>query len=225
MRQFKSKNKREQTFLKRLFQKEVNEKGYGQKTALHESAKNKKCPPSITRLLLLWGSDVDAKDAKKCTALHYAAKTGNTQKVYALIKNDANVNIFNKERFTPLHIACQYGHLSVAKMLLENGAWVNVKNWYNYTPLHFACENYCDGMVYLLLDYGAHLFARTAFGKTALLRAVKFGHVGDIALLLEMDFCGPPFDKNEWVYILLTLSESVEKQTYFDTPKNFLMKF
>ena len=70
-------------------------------------------------------------------------------------------------------------------MLLENGAWVNVKNWYDYTPLHFACENYCDGMVRLLLHYRAHIFARTVFGKTPLLRAVKFGNVGDVALLLE----------------------------------------
>jgi len=225
MLKLNSKNIRERQFLKRLFKKEVNERGYLQKTALHESAKNKKCPPSITRLLLQWGSDVDAKDANKCTALHYASKTGNTQKVYALIKNDANVNALNKNRLTPLHIACQYGHFFVAKMLLENGAWVNVKNWYDYTPLHFACENYCDKMVYLLLHYEAHLFARTVFGKTPLLRAVKFGNVGDVALLLETDFFGYPFDKYEWTYILLNLPKRVKKQTYFDAPKHFLMKF
>jgi len=119
------------------------------------------------------------------TPLHYSSRLNNDQKLYWLIKHNADVNAKNKDGYTPLHVACQRGNIKIVKLLVQNGALVNMENNFLYTALHFASEKSIDGLVYFLLQNGAHPYATNVFGKTPLMRAIKFRYVGDIALLME----------------------------------------
>jgi len=173
-------------YYKKQFKPKINEKGYNQKTALHEIMRNKNCPTFFLMEVLKWGPEVDAKDWKSNTPLHYAAGGGNTQKAYWLLKYNADVNAQNRDGYTPLHLACKKGNIKLVKMLLDFGAIINIKNNFLYTPLHFAAESSTPGLVYMLLDYGAYCHVKTAFNRTPLMRSIQFGNKDDIALLLNV---------------------------------------
>uniref|UniRef100_A0AAY4D1K4 SOWAHA-C winged helix-turn-helix domain-containing protein n=1 Tax=Denticeps clupeoides TaxID=299321 RepID=A0AAY4D1K4_9TELE len=66
--------------------------------------------------------------ANKKTALHWAAKHGNTEMVRAMVDAGADVN--TKAGYTPLHIAALHGHRHVADLLVEAyGAKRNVRDY------------------------------------------------------------------------------------------------
>ena len=106
--------------------------------------------------ILLKKVDVNAKDYKDRTPLHWAAIRGYKDVAELLIDKGADVNakdIFPEEDDphddrTPLHWAAIEGHTDVAKLLIDNGADVNAKDTPFYsltengrTPLHEAAEN------------------------------------------------------------------------------------
>jgi len=51
---------------------------------------------------------VDQKDETGCTALHYAAYSGNSESVYYLLKYGANSSLKNTKQQTPLHMAAEH---------------------------------------------------------------------------------------------------------------------
>jgi len=171
---------------KKKYKSLIFEKGYGQKTALHESIRNKKCPVSFVRSLLEWSPEIDACDYKGNTSLHYAAQLGAKEKAYWLIQSNADVNARNNYGYTPLHLACQYGWTDLAELLIDNGAIVNIQNKFSYRPIHFAAESSTPGLVYLLLSNGAYAHVKTKYGHTPIMRSIKFGNKDDIALLFAV---------------------------------------
>lgn len=81
---------------------------------------------------------------------------------------------------------------AVVRTLLEYGASTETvrTDWANKgrTPLIVqASARYGLGIIRILLDKGANIEARDARGSTALSRAVKFGQVDNVRLLLECD--------------------------------------
>ena len=63
------------------------------------------------------------------TALHKAARKGQTQLVELLLKNGANTHNVNRNGETPLHLGAIMGHQLVVNSLLEAGAEVNNFKW------------------------------------------------------------------------------------------------
>lgn len=63
------------------------------------------------------------------TALHKAARKGQTQLVDLLLKNGANTDNVNRNGETPLHLGAIMGHQLVVNSLLEAGAEVNNFKW------------------------------------------------------------------------------------------------
>ncbi|XP_028849015.1 ankyrin repeat domain-containing protein SOWAHC-like isoform X1 [Denticeps clupeoides] len=64
------------------------------------------------------------------TALHWAAKHGNTEMVRAMVDAGADVNTKAHGGYTPLHIAALHGHRHVADLLVEAyGAKRNVRDY------------------------------------------------------------------------------------------------
>ena len=90
------------------------------KTPLHMAVKS---PSHVhTALLILAGSDLNARDKRGYTALHMAAKEGNEQVTKVLLEHGADANVYGKRPDfykTPLHRARSK---KVVRALLKYGA-------------------------------------------------------------------------------------------------------
>ena len=85
------------------------------------------------------GQDVaQMRDDQGGTALMFAAETGQTNIVNALIARGADVNAQNDRGYTALMLAVQKNHLDAAKALIAAGADVNAKDKDGKTALDVA---------------------------------------------------------------------------------------
>jgi hypothetical protein len=85
--------------------------------------------------------NINYKDEKGYTALHYACDEGKLKIVEILLDEDCDPNIKNNEKETPLHLASKKGYFDICKILIENGAVLNTYNSEKNSPLHYACMN------------------------------------------------------------------------------------
>jgi ankyrin repeat protein len=78
---------------------------------------------NVVRALVRAGAQVDARtDAKRCTALHLAARRGNTEVADALLNCGADINARDKTGDTPLQRARNCRKAAVAALLAARGA-------------------------------------------------------------------------------------------------------
>jgi hypothetical protein len=84
------------------------------------------------------GADVNVKDKRGFTPLHWASISGHKEAVELLIDNGADVNAMKGGGGTPLSYAASWGHKEIAELLIANGADVNVKDAFSETPLDVA---------------------------------------------------------------------------------------
>lgn len=84
--------------------------------------------------------DVNVRDDKNWTPLHWASTGNNLDAVRLLIEHGADPNAKNEFGYTPLHMACAHGHMQAARLLIEAGADPNTRAQ-SRTPLHLACSN------------------------------------------------------------------------------------
>ncbi len=133
--------------------------------------------PTLAKVLLKAGADVNSKDKHLETPLHNAAVKGRTGIAKVLLDAGADVNARDDDGLTPLHNAAVWGHVELARMLLAAGADVNARDRQNETPLHLVASRrvpplsvYAD-MTRLLLEAGARPNSRAADGTTPLGRA------------------------------------------------------
>jgi ankyrin repeat protein len=78
---------------------------------------------NIVRALVRAGAQVDAASgAKRCTALHMAARRGNTEVAEALVDCGGDVNARDKAGDTPLRRAKNCRKHGVALLLISRGA-------------------------------------------------------------------------------------------------------
>ena len=85
--------------------------------------------------------NLNYKDEKGYTALHYACDEGKLKIVKILLDENCDSNIKNNDKETPLHLASKKGYFDICKMLIENGAVLNTYNSEKNSPLHYACMN------------------------------------------------------------------------------------
>jgi len=86
---------------------------------------------------------IDLRDSKGNTAVHYACSHNNTAGVSLLLKKGANISKVNKKKQTPLHIACGTGSFNSAALLLEaekSSLDINAVDVKGYTALHYLCD-------------------------------------------------------------------------------------
>ncbi|WP_264723074.1 ankyrin repeat domain-containing protein [Wolbachia endosymbiont (group A) of Sphecodes monilicornis] len=118
--------------------------------------------------------DTESRDpAISSKLLHYAVEKGDYDLVNSLIKNDANVNIQDRNNKTALHYAVSsYGDIqNVNKMvmlLVESGAKIDTQDSDGKTALHYAAASNKDEIVRLLLKEGANEEIKDKSGKTFL---------------------------------------------------------
>jgi len=141
-------------------------------------------------LLLVRGSDVNAKDDCGYTALHLSAEHGYFEIVELLLKFQAKV--ICSEKYVPsgppvlcdepLRLALKNGHYDCARLLLEHGANPN-------TRYFLGCElNLISPLqtkfMELLLTFGADVDCRDRNGMTSLMKACQMNEGMESALLL-----------------------------------------
>jgi ankyrin repeat protein len=101
-----------------------------------------------------------------------AAKSGDIEKVRALLNTDANlIHARDSDDSTPLHCATWKGHHTVVEYLLASGADVNAQNSNDHggtTPLHAAAHANQAEIARMLIEHGANVNATDMQGKSPL---------------------------------------------------------
>lgn len=103
------------------------------------------------------------------TALHVAARHGNTTAVQLLLEHGARLDQGNEQGVTPLMVAAWQGHADAALVLLDKGA--DVKNTFDaagQTPLMYAAHGGNLAIVNAILARGAQANHETPTHATAL---------------------------------------------------------
>ncbi|MBA8758429.1 ankyrin repeat domain-containing protein [Wolbachia pipientis] len=141
-------------------------RGICEKLKRASSIGNQKCVEAILDKF----KDTESRDPA-IKLLHYAVEKGDYDLVNSLIKNDANVNIQDRNNKTALHYAVSsYGDIqNVNKMvmlLVESGAKIDTQDSDGKTALHYAAASNKDEIVRLLLKEGANEEIKDKSGKT-----------------------------------------------------------
>ncbi len=135
-------------------------------------------------LLLDAGADVNAKNRRASTPLHWAIH--DETKVRLLLSRGAAVNARQVEGRTPLFLAASLGNgHAMVRLLLENGADPNLATANQQTPLMAAAGRGNTDVVRTLLVAKANVDARNGAGETALMLAAADGNPQATRLLLE----------------------------------------
>ena len=113
-----------------------------------------------------------------------AARRDDAERVAALIKGHADVNVRQADGATALHWAAHHDDLPVASMLLKAGARAGAADDTGATPLFLACMNRSSAMVALLLDMKADPNAALATGETALMTCARTGNQAAVRALV-----------------------------------------
>ena len=103
------------------------------------------------------GADIDAKDDKGRTPLHYAARYNeNPAVIQALLDASPDINAKDRGGKTSLHLAARYSDNPVAiQTLLDAGADINARDNSGRTPLALAKERENDVAIKVLEGAGA----------------------------------------------------------------------
>jgi uncharacterized protein len=138
------------------------------------------------RSLLKAGADVNAAQGDGMTALHWAARHGDTELARLLIYAGANLKATTRlGGYTPLLMASQQGDTAIIDLLLKAAADPKAATTNGTTPLMFAAAAGGADAVQLLLDRGADLHAKeSARAETALMFAAASGRVEAMKVLL-----------------------------------------
>lgn len=134
-------------------------------------------------LLLDRGADVNAKNRRGSTPLHWAVH--DQAKVRLLLSRGATVNSKQNEGRTPLFLAASLANsIDTIRLLLAKGADPDIATANRQTPLMAAAALGSVDAVRLLLDADAAVDAKNGAGETALMLAAGDGNPDAVALLL-----------------------------------------
>lgn len=139
--------------LSRLTRTEVNMIDGDSRTPLMHAILAEDADPSIVKLLLAHGADVNAVDrGQKWTPLHFAVRDGNEKIVEQLLDAGASVDATNVFGNTPLweHIKSPKRDPRIIQILTAHGANPNKKNNHGVSPIDLALRMGRDDLASVL---------------------------------------------------------------------------
>src|SRR5262247_515284 len=158
----------------------VKGKDDGGSTALHHAAGYG--PLDNLQLLIDKGADVNAKNRRGSTPLHWAIH--DEAKARLLLAKGANVNARQAQGRTPLFLAAMLGDgVPTLRLLLSKGADPNLAAVNGQTPLMMAARGAVEA-TQLLIEKGADVNAKDGAGETALMSACAGGNARGVQLLI-----------------------------------------
>ncbi|XP_062614977.1 ankyrin-3-like [Saccostrea cucullata] len=104
-----------------------------------------------------------------------------------LLKNNADINLVDKDGRTSLHMACFNGNLKVLKLLIHYGANVNIADRTGSTALHIAAQNQDIDILPCLISNGGNVNLQDQKGLTPLHISCYNGDINIVQKLLESD--------------------------------------
>jgi len=143
---------------------------------------------------------ITEKDVNGYSAVHYAAKKGDTKNVELFVaKNKTAASVTSDSLDTPIHVAAKYGWTEAVDKLMErqNARILNLQNSHGRTALHYACSEGNDLTTESLLNLGA-IVERDQNERSPLHLAAHKGSARCCeALLQKFDDCINWVDKNK----------------------------
>ena len=150
-------------------------------TLLHHAAGF--APLPTVRLLLDKGADVNARNRRSSTPLHWAIS--DEAKVRLLLDRGAAINAKQVDGRTALFQAASLGNgNSILRLLLERGADPGLTTAIGQTPLMAAAARGDVEAMRLLIDKNANVDARNGAGATALMSAAISGNPRAVQMML-----------------------------------------
>lgn len=161
-------------------------------TPLHAAAEED--DEEIVKMLIEYGSDVNAVDANNATPLHMAARRRRFKIMKVLLEAGADVSLVDVSQDTALHLSSRGAEDSKPgpELLLDSGADIHARNDVGNTALHVAAEAGAHlSIVQLLIERGADIKASANNERTPLFMAADRGSLPIVKLLLT---CGAHID-------------------------------
>ncbi|KAK7476976.1 hypothetical protein BaRGS_00031752, partial [Batillaria attramentaria] len=171
------------------------------RSPLMEAVMNFSLP--LTNLLISSGADVDMPDSKGTTPLLAAINSSGRPQdkesakniVRSLLNSGCIVDKTNPAGASPLMLASGLKNVPVIHMLVAAGANVNLHDSSNRTAFTLACEGQRNvATLETLMRYGAATNIADNKGKTPLDKALKFGSLTVLRLLLSADAAPHRYD-------------------------------
>jgi len=131
------------------------------------------------------GARVDETSRDGKTALMYAAMTGRTDAVMALLSGGARIDETDMDGNTALMYAAMTGRTDAVMALLSGGARVDETDMGGNAALMYAAMTGHTDAVMALLDRGARVDETDMGGNTALILAAMYGHTDAAIALLD----------------------------------------
>ena len=154
---------------------EVNPFSEDETTVLHLAAEC--CAVEFVELILAVKPEVNAKKRDgQNTALHEAAKAGNTAVCKLLLDRGAGVDLPNATKHTALHLAVTEGHTETAKLLLDHHFNPMNAAVFESPVLHYAANEGNKEFIQALVEAQADPEAPNIHGHRALHFAARRGH-------------------------------------------------
>ncbi|XP_033064358.1 ankyrin repeat domain-containing protein 30A [Trachypithecus francoisi] len=116
--------------------------------------------------------NLNVKDSKKRTALHWACVNGHAEVVTFLVDRKCRLDVLDGEDRTPLMKALQCQREDCANILVDSGAGLNIVDVYGNTALHYAVYNKNLSAVAKLVSHGAVVEMQNKAYLTPLLLAI-----------------------------------------------------
>lgn len=136
-------------------------------TPLHAAAQNE-CSAAVAQYLVGLNADVDARDIRGRTPLHFAAQSRGSPIRQVLLRAGASCNVADDEGSLPLHIAVARGDHDAVREFLRHTDNISAPNRDGVTPLHAAADQGFLPIVESLLWASANVAATNRLGQTPL---------------------------------------------------------
>ncbi len=140
---------------------------------------------TVAEILIKCRANVNAKDAVKKSALHWAAQYGFGDMVGLLLINGADINARGHEGWTALINAAHDRHADIVVFLAKKGADVNARGDDGFPTLFRAIYHEDTPVVRALVDNKADVNVKDKFGITPIMVAAFVGSVDILQVLLE----------------------------------------